>query len=472
MLIVTEYFTELATSGVEASSEAATMPASRLRELQPSRRWRGTTISDTPWIQANLWASDPRPPLGYDLVAVIGYDGAPSRNMHRSAVTLAGWTKANNVVPQTYAAIAPPSAIAAVPVEITADASAATYIEQTLDKPGKGSDLNAAALSLRSSILVRQNAGDDLDLRIIAYSTISTQEARVDFDLSAGTAGTESAAGAWTADAASITDLGDDWYLCTLEYTTDTADTLTVRFQMLDAGATTITSGDILVMAAPATLLQTAESVAEEYPVTGHTGTGPMFQVRVGHDLTGTETTAARSGWLHAASRNEFRGFGRYSFYHQFSAQRSEPEIRVELWDPHNTNAYLEAGRVIVGKVADLTGKLMHVSLDAEEKGGQIEADGGQIYRPQNAVRRRISLRFEYLTKAEAMDDVYRIQRERGRSRQVLLIAPEWLESGQTARYTQEHMIYGYIDRLEPVPIMSDRIPSRWRWGFTVVETL
>jgi hypothetical protein len=82
------------------------MPAERLKQYQLSRRWRTTTVANTPYVSALLDGEGPVA-SGYDLVALLGYDGAPSRNMLRDALDFGdAWTKTNTT--PVYAGSDPP----------------------------------------------------------------------------------------------------------------------------------------------------------------------------------------------------------------------------------------------------------------------------------------------------------------------------------------------------------------------------
>jgi hypothetical protein len=466
-LIVTEDFMQAATAVATSSSAEASMPASRLRELQVSRRWRTTTIGDTPYIEANLEGNPTGSiKLGYNLVAVIGYDGAPSRNMLGNSLnptTSAPWVGTNLNV---GVALVPSPDGFPFAVFNLASAGGVTHLEQVLQKPGKGSAvIGSAALSLSTMALVRQNDDvDDIDLRIIAYSSLGAQEAQADFDLSAGTASVGSVSGSFTLDEPpDMIDLGDGYFLCRLRYTTDAADSLTLRYQLLDGGSTTIGAGDSIFGLAPVTMLQSVDQGEVEYPLTLHTGSGPMFQTRLYFGaIASGEVVTARSGWKHAATKNALRGFDRFSFFHLYDDLRSEQRVRVELWDPTNANGYLEAGRLIVGRAIALKGTILSQGL--EESGGQIEADGGQIYRGQHRIRRVLPLRLRYLDRATAYDELHFLRRTAGRSRQVLVIAEE-----NETRYLQEGMVYGYMQDLPPLPIAGSG--GSYTVPFNIVET-
>jgi hypothetical protein len=316
-------------------------------------------------------------------------------------------------------------------------------------------------------MLIKQD--DDVNLLIVAFSSLGVHETRAIFDLSAGTAGTAGDTGDFSGGASSIVDLGDGWYLCRLGYTTDDADGLDVRYQLLTAAnSTTMAGGEGFFAGVPVTMLQTATTDLSEYPLTVHAGTGPMFQVRLAFGTITQEVVSGRSDWKHCASRNRLRGFDRFGFYHLYDELRAEDRIRIELWDPDNANGYIEAGRVVVGRALSLKGVATAHGLD--ETGGQIEMDGGQIYRTQGVVRRRLDLTLRYIgatreeARALAYDELHLLRRVHGRSRQVLVIADE-----TDPLYLQEGMVYGYIDELPPMPV-SGR-DGRFELPISILET-
>lgn len=454
-----------------SAGSAAAMPPENMGVLQVSKRWRQPTIANTPSLDLGLDASQVRGVL-YDVVAIIGYDGLPTRNMLRRTheLDISPWVEgadasvSPSVVDQSIPTLKPFASYT-----MTSGGGSADYVEQTIDKPGKAG--SATAMAIRVGIIAKDvDAGNDINLRITAFSTISTQEAWSNFDLTAGTAGTNSASGAFTFDSASITAIGNGWYLCILNCTTDTADTLTLRYQALDGTSTTVPVNDELGIGLPATYLQTAEASIAEYPDSDNDGgAGPMWSIDIRG--LGAVDVGFDTDWMHCAQRNSLRGFSRFDFYHRFSSLLPHRDITVDFYDPYNENTYIEAGRMLAGRAVDIDAVLVTYALEAEEIGEQLEAEGGQIYRPQNAVRRRIRVDLEFLTKEQALDTAYFLERVRGRSRQVLLVMDEQLEGAESARYGQEHMIYGYIDRLDPVPIQSPRIHTRWRWSFTILET-
>ena len=203
MFIVERNFAELAT--VSASQAATALPASNLKTLQPSVRWRATTISDTPYVEADLFGGASFLDLDYDVVGLIGYDGAPTRNMLRQAQELDGsaWTQTGTGTVQLDAGGDHPDSKTMIAWEISKTTSAASlHLEQTFTKPGKGSSGSSVpTLPLQFGIFARDNTvGFDINLRVIAYSTISTQEVRVDFDLTNGDIDASSASGSWTLD--------------------------------------------------------------------------------------------------------------------------------------------------------------------------------------------------------------------------------------------------------------------------------
>lgn len=460
MLVVVEDFTRRESVTTDASPIVAAMPGSRLRELQVSRRARITTISDTPYFEADFASSSLG--LGYDVVAVIGYDGAPSRNMlrsaHRPGLDDPPWTRVGMTIGGSV--VAPPSGFPFRVRHVAMAAGANRFEQDIATKPGKGGS-GSFAMPLSSTLIIKQGA-NDADLRIVVFSGAGTDFANATFDLSAGTVGSPSTGGSFSGATAAIVALGGGWYLCRLNYTTDTADDLTVRYlAVTPGGSSTLVGNEEWEIGGPTTMLQTADQANAEYPLTNHTGNGPMFQVRVGPAGGGW----VDSGWFHMASRNAFREFPRYGFWHQYADLRPEDQVRVELWDPTNANTYIEAGRLIVGRAASLGGGLEcpTVALLAEESGGQIEADGGQIYRPQRTIRRGLSIRLRYNIRAAAFDEYYFLLRTAGRSRQVLVIAEE-----DETEYMQDGMVYGYINALRPVPISGSN--GRYELRLDVIE--
>ena len=102
MLIVTDDITQQDGATTSSNPTVAAMPGSNLRVLQMSERTRITTISDTPFFGAQLEGSPIGSiRLGFNFVGVLGYDGAPSRNMERQAGRFgvdAAWTVSNFIV--------------------------------------------------------------------------------------------------------------------------------------------------------------------------------------------------------------------------------------------------------------------------------------------------------------------------------------------------------------------------------------
>ena len=471
MLIVEEDFAVAATAIASATPFNASMPGSRLRELQVSRRSRVTTISDTPRYDLSL-AGTPAGSIiaDYDVVAVVGYDGAPHRNMFRYATRWgldASWVRSGFLVGSNF--VAPPATVSFRPWLATAVAGG-NHVEQTMtSKPGKGGS-GSAALSLAVGIPIRQvSTGGDGDLRIQASDNASGANfVAADFDLSAGAVTATSDGGTYTIDGTEIEDLGAGWYLCWALFTCSTEDQIKWRFAAVTPGGSTTMVGDeIYDVGPPVCMLQSATRLSSEYPITSGEGTGPMFQVRLDYSsITGSSTD---SGWMHAVARNKLRGFSRYAFVHTYTTNRAEDQIRVELWDPDNALTWIEAGRLIVGRSVDLGSvHAARYALGAEETGGEQEADGGQIYRPQRTVRRRQQIRLQHMTEAQAFDSIHRIQRVQGRSRQILVIGDE-----DSAKYLQEYMIYGFIDSIEPMPseVQDSSGNPLWEWSFTIRET-
>ncbi len=469
MLLIIDDLTQLSQAALSASHAAAGMPESNLRVLQPSVRWRALTEADTPWVELSFGGGYGTQSIQYDTIALLAYDGSPTRNLLRNPGRPAStpWSATGTFT--SAPTIAPP---AAIPFQawsmLSSSGGGALHTELTgIQSPGKASPVTGAdPFPFTLGMPVKQATGD-VDLLLIAYSTLLTAEARSAFDLSAGTVkgGSPTSAGGWLASSAAIVSLGDGWYLPTLSLVTEGADAFSVRFAGLTpGGSTTIPEAEGLYFGMPAAL-PTGSDVATvtEWPHL-HDISGPMFRVRLhAGDITVNETVADRTAWLPAATRNVLRGFGRrYSFFHRYAALQTEPNIRVELYDPYNTNGYLEAGRLVVGRSLKLKGTIIGHGLD--ESGGQAEADGGQIYRPQRKVRRVEELVLRYSDRATAYDELHYLRRVQGRSRQVLVVAEE-----SEAKYMQEGLVYGYIDDLPPLPISGSN--ASWTIPMTVVET-
>jgi hypothetical protein len=441
-----------------SSTAAAAMPAANLKKRAVSKRTRLTTISGSTYYGANISANED-PASGFDLVAVIGYDGAPSRNMLRNQFDLAdaSWTVNDLSTPAKSNAVAPPAGLQVAIHSLFVNAGASGQgIEQTFTKPD-----SAGQMDLRTGIVIRQDGVNDDDLKICVEGASAAHNAEVTFDLSAGTAGAASDAGNFTAGTPTITDLGGFWYWCTLPYETDTHTSLTVRFEFVNASST-----HILFAIGPVTMLQSADWTLAEYPINENDGTGPMLKI--------TNGVTTLEDWQHALKRNCLGGFPRYSFFHHFATAQFATEARANVWDPYNALTYMEAGRLIVGTAIEVSkgtsSGLPQLFFDIEETGGQHEGDGGQIFRAQRTVRRRLGAVVRYSTHAEALDDYYRIARLQGRSRQLLVIAEEedLVESSQNV---QDGMIYGYFDDLSPVTI-SEGPEGGYEWGFELVESL
>ena len=470
MLIVTDDFTQQSSVTTSALPFNSAMPGTQLRVLQMSERARITTISDTPTFDANLEGSPVGSiRLGFNFVAVLGYDGAPSRNMERQAGRFgvdAAWTVAGFLVGTSVE-----DSPSGFPFRVwVADVAAGVNtVDQLMGttKPGKGGS-GSAALALSTTRIFKQDSGGgDGDMRIIASDVAGgvTNFARADFDLSAGTVSAATVGGTFTAPIApAIKALGGDWYLCRLNYTTGTEDTLHIRtVAVTPGGSTTMVGDEQFFWGGPVTMLQTAAQTDAEYPLTIHAGTGPMYQVQI--DFATIGGSATNSGWFHSSTRNRLHGFSRYSFWHLYSSPRSEDQVRVELWDPNNALTYIEAGRLIVGNAAELNGSIvpLRYALSFEETGDQIEADGGQIFRAQRTVRRGLPIRLRYSTKQEAFDDYAFLQRIQGRSKQVLVIADE-----TDAIYAQDGLVYGYINVPSVIPLSG--YDGVYEWEFEIVE--
>lgn len=473
MLIVFNDLVKHSDTTLDASNEATNMPVENLQNLQPSDRWRATTITSTPWVEAQLFGGVTAAEVAaWDTVAFIAYDGADSRNLLRDAhdMDLLGadngtWVDTNVFSPTTGLGYLPTGFGSPIlGISVSANALGAVHVIQTLEKPGVGGE-GPVAMTFRYRAFANQVlTGDDLDLRLRLDSTTGTTgNATVDFDLSAGTTKTPTTGGGFTVDSESIFDFGDGWFLCEMVVTTNAGGTnLVSRVQLTTAaGATSIPANEGLRIAAPSLILSSADSSQSEYPITSHMGTGPMWQVKHG---AGVDPSDNLSGWMHTATRNEMSDWGgRYNFYHQLVAPTADLGVRAEFWDPNNENAYIEAGRWIIGEAVDFSNDLTNVSLLVEETGGQQEADGGQIYRPQRTIRRRIELEIQYTTRAKAMDELHQMQRLQGRSRQVLVIV-----NPDESTFLQEYIIYGYIQTLDP---MISEGQDFWSWRFTILET-
>ncbi len=438
---------------------AADMPLSNLRVLQMSERTRMTTISGSTHIILDGTALV-SPEVGFDLVAVLGYDGAPTRNMLRNSVSSASgsWTHNNMLLLFPDPSKVPPAGLPSQIFSLEAiTATTNNYAEQTLDKPSNAGGAEPALDLITEIVALKGVSGDQLRIHVSSTEGGGPHSAQADFDLAAGTilvAATDQ--GDFTAGTATITSLGGGWYRCALPYQTDTGENLVVKFEILDA----VVSDISVYCIAPNTMLNTADRTLAEYPLVENDGAGPMFQV--------TQTGAgAATAWAHAASRNHMKGFDRFSFYDHAASAQFSGSVFVPLWDPYNALGWIEMGRMIVGTAIEIGGAATvcppAISFGAEETGGQIEADGGEIFRPQRTIRRQLDISIRYTTKAEAFDDYYRLQRTQGRSRQVLVIAQEGDDF-----YEQDGMVYGYIDNLESMPVSG--VDGSYTWDLELVE--
>jgi hypothetical protein len=152
------------------------------------------------------------------------------------------------------------------------------------------------------------------------------------------------------------------------------------------------------------------------------------------------------------------------------SASTTSDTVRLNVYDPDNTDGYIEIGNLIVAQSFQPT-----VNIDADwsiswaEDGGSRRAPGGQLYRPVNKRYRRLNMRHSWLTEAEAMAESFEIDRKVGRSEGVLAVVDP------DSDYAHQWAIWGLQDDISEtmarryVRGMSSRVYSK-EWN--IVEAL
>lgn len=460
-IVPTDMVTDFSSS-MSSTTAAADMGADQLKVLQMSRRCRLTSILNTPHVQYDAGGNYSDFALQYDTVAILGYDGNPTQNLHRNGMRINQWTGGTGSVGISFAA--PPAELSFPPWEAN-PVTNLFNLQDTFQKTGKGASVTGASSeTLRSGVFVRQKTAKDIDLRISAYSTVTTDQADVDFDLSAGIAGTGNSAGGFTFVGAAIETLSDGWYLCTMDYTTDNADTVTVKYEAIESGSTTVVDG--WTVGLPVTSLASAGLSSTLWPSLQDTGAAVMFRVRLGvFSVTSAEIVADRTAWAHAVSTAQNSLGTRFHFVHRYDDIKPHPTVRVELYDPYNSRGYAEMGRMVVGRAVDLTSNVFRGTpqISVDQRVVEQEAQGGQVYISESSIRRVWSVDLVNLTRERALLDIYLMQRQKGRHTPILAVLDD------QDRYRDNTAIYGYVSSVDSI---AQPVNGKYTWRMEITEAL
>ena len=185
---------------------------------------------------ANVGALDPRITFTRSTTATY-YDGVTTAKAEENLLTYsqefdnAAWTKSNVAISGTNTVVAPDGTTTAEEVrDGAATAGHSLFQAYTV----------AAGTTYVLSCFLKNV---DRQFAILAVSTGSGTWASAKFDLSAGTAGSTSAAGTgWSATSSSITSVGSGWYRCVLVFVAGNSASANARIGTATDG-TTFTGG-------------------------------------------------------------------------------------------------------------------------------------------------------------------------------------------------------------------------------------
>jgi hypothetical protein len=474
------------------SSEAESMPADNIAVAHPSEPWRVTTLSG-----ANVQISLPSPEgYAWDAAAVLYSTLTPYRNQLKHAGT--AWS--------TYPAIWELSGLTSVAEDVatlpltqrtgplanarwqkfTEDTSNGEhFISQDMTVPFGGS-AGATFYFTASFYLAYQSSDRDLRLQIDDGAGTPSSYVRVDFDVSTETLGSITSAGYTGIDAVlgDVLDSGSGISVRRITLTGSCAGTETLlrfRLQLLSSGSssyigttgTGYVAGPMVEYRATSTYALSANVSEFDSPTSAGGGcwslgiwdqagfpSTPDYEARLLHCTPGMASTGrsdlmeADLGYLHS-----------WFEVSEISAV-PYPWVQLSFNDPDNAAGTLDVGVVAIGTLFTPSVPITSGSLSLRwvEVGDELQARGGQAYRPVNRRKRQLRFTLSWLNKAEAYGDILALQRMVGRSEPVLVIL-----NSDEADYPQEVTIYAFLDDLGEV---RHRQVETYEHAFSFTEIL
>lgn len=142
--------------------------------------------------------------------------------------------------------------------------------------------------------------------------------------------------------------------------------------------------------------------------------------------------------------------------------------ILIDATDTDNADGYWEFGSFLadVPFVPDINAA-PGVEIGVVDNSRIDRAVGAGIYALEKPVRRRVSGSLAYLTEAEALGDIYSLQRNVGRGKGVLFV----LDPEEANEMLMRRTVYGSLTSLGALNNHSS-VDAPWSWTFTLEELL
>lgn len=421
-----------------SSTEVSGYPAENVQIYQPGESFR-TSVVDLGWLQADFG-----PVKGFDEVGVLYTNGTAHRNLLKQSNTLntSPWTKTNVSVTEGSEASIPVGGLGQTCV-ITDDATSAEHkVVQTWTAPGSGG-LTHTPMTVGALV-----AGLSITKCRLKIEDNSGNNARVDFDLSAGTATSVTTGGGspFTAGSATITAVSSavgssDWYEVALTATPGSAvaTTYTMTIYLMVGGAISY-SGSSEILLVNGSTFELGSSKSNPFATT--TDTGALIRIK---DSAGT---ISGSEWGHLVGEDlTDQDFVHWVLKYSTTIYADQPTVWI--FDPDNADGYFEIGNYVVAKSFQPSkniGSDWHITW--AEDGSSSRTPGGQLFRPVNKRYRLGHMAHTWLTESEAWGEAYEIDRKAGRSEGVLVsINPDGTYANKQTLWGLQQDIGGVVHR-------------------------
>ena len=461
MLIVYENFATKSGVTFTPSTEVAGFDADNLAAVQPSQKWRASSVAVGGSLGVHITGLDF---LAWDTVAMISSNATRHRNALRNGNQMdkpADWP-VTNIVSVDVAQVDPPlegGRVNSLQVNVTATE---TFIEQDVKRPQH--DAASQAFTVTLTVWLKDEPTAPVTHgRLRFEGATAGDNAVADFNLTTGAVnGSPTSAGNFSSPVASVLKTVDVHHKCRFQVVTDNSTSvLKVRIQLLDSAFSPTGVGTIDILFATAATLHWGTATTDILTTVANSAS--RFRVKADHSDP-TSTPSVDSGWIDFASVDDLQRWSRISAWWRSPTVRSEAILHIDLHDPDNLDANFEVGSLVIGKATALAGNLVGFSTDVEEPGGEGRAAGGQRYRGVYPKTRTHEFTLEHLTRALAYGEIHEMYRQLGVSTPALFIADE-LET----THAEEFQIYGFLEQPHPIP---RQIGTVWQTRFRVLEAI
>jgi hypothetical protein len=137
--------------------------------------------------------------------------------------------------------------------------------------------------------------------------------------------------------------------------------------------------------------------------------------------------------------------------------------IRIDIEDPTNTDAYIQAGRLIVAETFQPhKNTAWGFGITYQNQVTEMRTMGGASYRAPAPMFRVAEGQLQYMTEPDAYDEFAKLQRLKGSQNPILFV----LDPDDEERM-QQYTIYGHFGELYPI---THQIPHRFNSGFQIIE--